>query len=362
MRVCKAWYALACPFLYEHIILGRNRVLAPLRDGLSRAVQEKRQAGWWTERLDVQMRDATTTPKAVFASLAGILRYLPNLCILAFSITGHGFPSLLPKFVLNSVTSSSLKCVQWCNVVVKPSHQHWSAFLRKHPEMEYLDGEQATTLNAPVKLDAVKILYGYPICTGRRSAPRSTFDLPAVRSMFYDMTWGMGNDDFITFGGLGQQITEIQLSFLDKDELDGQGPHIDLTFARIRAECTRLTLVILAVHWWTILGSYIPTLPSTVHTLGIRIISGQASAANVKRFFNTLLPSYAACNPAVKTIKFMDAKNIRALRSHPIALWHGLHVAEELGVAIKDSEDRKVVDLGKWWRVAPGQCKRGHLT
>ena len=306
------------------------------------------------------MRDKTKNPVIVFTTLAGILRYLPNICILAFAITGDGFPSIFPKVVLNSITSSSLKCVQWCNSVVTPSAPNWTTFLQKHPEVEYLDGDVAITLNAPVKLDAVKILCGYPIGT-RDWAAWSTIDLPAVRSMFYEVTWSMERNA-ITFRGLGQQLTEIQLSFLDKDELDGQGQHIDLTFARIRAECTCLTQVILAVHWWTILGSYTPTLPSTVHTLGIRIMKGQVSAANVKRFFNTLLPSYAACNPAVKSIKFMDAKNILALRSHPIALWHGLHVAEELGIAIKDPEDRKVVDLGKWWRVALGQCKRGHLT
>ena len=87
-------------FLYEYIVLGRNRVLASLRDGLSRAVLENRQVGWWTERLDVRMRDATKTPKIVFDTLAAILRYLPNLYILAFAVTGDGFSSLSIRLII----------------------------------------------------------------------------------------------------------------------------------------------------------------------------------------------------------------------------------------------------------------------
>ncbi|KIM37654.1 hypothetical protein M413DRAFT_259032 [Hebeloma cylindrosporum] len=342
--VCKTWYAMACPFLYEHIVLGRNKVLAPLCDGLSRAALENRKVGWWTERLDVRMRDATQTPGATFATLADILAHLPNLCILTFSITGYGFSeSPLPNAVLNSITSSgSLKCVQWHNAITTPSSRNWTAFLQKHPELEFLDGKQNIDWNPHIKLDAVKILHGCPLPT-RSRAVWSTVDLPAVRSMLYDWPYGSEIDDVITFSRLGDKLTDLQLNFFGGHLRDFRVTALDLLFTRIRAECTRLTQVILVVDSWSILDWYIPTLPTTVHALGIRVMAEQVSASNAKRFFNILLPAYVASNPSLKTIKFMEERNIRALRSHSLSMWNGFRVMQGLGVAVKDLEDRRIV-------------------
>jgi hypothetical protein len=341
VRVCKTWYTLACPFLYEYIFLGRNSVLAPLCDGLSRAALENRQVGWWTERLDVWLRGEEKTPDTVFATLADILTYLPNLRILTFSIIGPGFFSVpLPNVVLNSVTSSgTLKCVQWYNSFLKPLARHWTEFLQRHPEIEVLDGGQAVTSNAHIKLDAVKILLKYPIRTGR-GTPWSEVDLPAVRSMFYDLTDGIETDDAVIFSRLGQNLTDIQLTFFARLRV----PCLNVAFAQIRAGCTRLTQLVLAVWSWSMLGLYTLNLPSTVHTLGIRVMDGrQVSAASVKRLFTALLPLYVARNSALKTIKFMNASNSRALRSRPISLWHGLRVMENLRLVVTDWDDRLIV-------------------
>ncbi|KIM38594.1 hypothetical protein M413DRAFT_12776 [Hebeloma cylindrosporum] len=340
VRVCKAWYALACPFLYEYIILGRNRVLAPLSEGLSRAALENRQVGQCTERLDVQMRDATQAPETVLATLADILTYLPNLCILTFSITGRGFSSSLPNVVLNSITSSgSLKYVQWYNSVAKPLPHPWTVFLQRHPKIEVLDGGLEVTLNAQINLDAVKILRGFPIMAGLRTV-WSEVDLPAIRSMFYDVTYGVLPKDAVTFSRLGQYLTEIQLSFLVIPRV----AHLNAAFARIRAGCTRLTQLVLLVRSWFMLGSYTPNLPPTVHTLGIRVVDGRrVSAASVKRLFTALLPFYVTRNPALETIKFMETSNTQALRSRPISLWRGLRVMEKLGVAVQDLDGRLIV-------------------
>jgi hypothetical protein len=165
-------------------------------------------------------------------------------------------------------------------------------------------------LNAHVNLDAAKFVHGYPIRTGR-PAVWSTVELPAVRSMFYDLTGAIKTDDADAFSRLGPKLTDIQLGFLKKYPLDIRVSRLILAFALIRAACTCLTQVVLAVLSWSILGLYTPTLPSTVHTLGIRVMDTQVSAANVKRLFNALLPSYVACNPSLKTIKFIEARNIR---------------------------------------------------
>jgi hypothetical protein len=161
--------------------------------------------------------------------------------------------------------------------------------------------------------------------------------------MFYDLTYGIETDDAVTFNRLGQHLTDIQIGFFEYDRLELRVPRFRFAFSRIREECARLTRVVLAVHSWYMLGPYTPTLPSTVHTLGIRVTDGQISEANIKQLFNALLPFFVVCNPALKTIKFVEARNGRALRSHPVSLWHGLRVMEKLGVAIKDLEDRLLV-------------------
>jgi hypothetical protein len=68
--VCKAWYSLASPFLFEYIFLGRGRVLASLRDGMLRSehavelqeLESPHAIGWRIQRLDVHMRDRTDNP------------------------------------------------------------------------------------------------------------------------------------------------------------------------------------------------------------------------------------------------------------------------------------------------------------
>jgi hypothetical protein len=178
----------------------------------------------------------------------------------------------------------SLKCVHWYNCITMPSAPHWTAFLQRHPEIESLDGKVATTPNAHIKLDAVKILHGYPIRTRRWKAVWSMVDLPAVRSMFYDLTYGIETDDAVTFSRLGQNLTDIQLGFFEYDHMELGVPRFRIALDRIRAECARLTRVVFAVHSWCMLGLY-TTLPSTVHTLGIRVMSGQISEANIKKLF-----------------------------------------------------------------------------
>ena len=259
------------------------------------------------------------------------------------SADGHGFNSSLPNVVLESITTSgSLKCVRWYNLTTEPKPRHWTAFLRRHPELEFL-GNQTVALNTHVKLDTVKILHGHPSRTGQMTL-WSTVDLPAVRSLFYDWAYDFEIDnsaESITLSRLGQNLTNIELDVFEERYLPMS--RLASAFARIRAECTCLIQVVLGFESWPMLGSYTPTLPSTVHTLSIRVRDAQISVANVKRFFNTHLPSYIACNPSVKTIKFMEAKNIRALRSHPLPLWHGLRAMEKSGVTIKDLEDRLIV-------------------
>ena len=157
--------------------------------------------------------------------------------------------------------------------------------------------------------------------------------------MFYDLTHGVETDDTIVIR-LGQNLIDIQLSFFATLRV----PHLNIAFARIRTGCTCLIQLVLAVRSWSMLVSYTPTLPSTVHTLGIRVMNGgQVSAASVERLFTALLPLYIARNSALKTIKLMEASNSRALRSRPISLWHGLRVMEKLGVSVMDLDDRLIV-------------------
>ncbi|KZP13820.1 hypothetical protein FIBSPDRAFT_123227 [Athelia psychrophila] len=89
VRVSKHWFAMATPYLYEAILIGRQRTLLSLcehfqhfKAGDQISHNESRHLGWYTKRLDFAARD---TGDFYPDRLAEAIRYLPNLSI--FNLT-----------------------------------------------------------------------------------------------------------------------------------------------------------------------------------------------------------------------------------------------------------------------------------
>ena len=218
-RVNKAWYALASPFLYEHIILGRSKVLQPLLEGMNRSAKTahgelSRPIGWWTQRLDVNMRDKPNrNPQIEMNALAGILTHLPNLRILTFSITGHRYRETLPSNVLHSlVCRDTLRIVHWYTPHF-PSIESLSALLEDHLHLESVNANEIMNTSIPqIQLNSLNTIHvRWPgFITMETPAFISyvwALDLPAVRYATYNLEFSVNNDLLVVFG-IGAHVVD----------------------------------------------------------------------------------------------------------------------------------------------------------
>ena len=347
VRVCKAWYSLASPFLFEYIYLGKGRVLASLRDGMLRSehaveLQESESPhaiGWRIQRLDVHMRDRTNNPGLIMDILADILRRLPNLRILTFLITGHGYDEYLPEKVLQATTAcrDTLRLLNWYGGVA-PSSNTWASFLENHPRLEAINAPVVLTQlgNSHIVLDSLKSIYVHCRKASQIQDMFWNVNLPSIHHAICDVTSTARDsfeDDFLR--KIGSKLTSIQIivmphNFVFNDPL-----------SKIVATCKNLARVDIITFEW--LMTPLVFIPKSVHTLGIRITApDQIQKRSLEAFFLNIR-NILSRFPSVKTFCFADQRNVRALRAHPQTLGSNIAAILILGVNVVDHEGRTMV-------------------
>ncbi|KAF8800053.1 hypothetical protein BYT27DRAFT_7200541 [Phlegmacium glaucopus] len=359
VRVCKAWYYIASPFLFEYIFLGKGRVLAPLRDGMLRSEhavgsQELPHAiGSLTRRLDVHMHDRTDDPGAIMDILADILNRLPNLRILTFAVFGLGYKAshYLPENVLQA-TNACRDTLRFLNCYGRlgPSPNSWASFLMNHPRLEAINAPVALTKlgNPHLVLNSLKSIYVHCYTDQSESYDEnqlSNIDFPNIRHAIYDVTFLMPEIDSALHyefpSKMEPQLTSVQINCLKTYPDDH-----DIMFAfnkviqRITLNCERLTRVDFVIYDWQI--PIIVCFPKNVHTLGIMVTASRLSKPSVYEFLKAI-HDFLSYVRSVKTLCFTDQTNIRALRAHPHALSLCLDDIMELGVNVVDRQGRSLV-------------------
>lgn len=361
VRVSKAWYSLASPFLFEYIFLGRGRVLGPLRDGMLRSEQAVKSQeilhtiGWQTQRLDVHMRDRTDNPQLIMDILADILRRLPNLRVLTFAVVGHGYDSqYLPENILQATNPcrDTLRFLNWYGGL-RPSSNTWASFLENHPKLEAINAPVFLTKleNSHIVLDSLKSVYIHCHPDPDLSATHIGDELwninfPNIHHAIYDITTTPSyfvHDDFLP--KIGPKLTSIQINCL-KNFYAIDDIHVAFFRAliKIEATCTNLVRVDLLTHEWNLPLGLFPYCPKTVHTLGIRVHVHQIPKRSLRSLFTSLRNLLMITS--LKTICFMDQDNVRALRSHPQALSSQARILNEYGECgfnIVDHEGRSLL-------------------
>ena len=111
------------------------------------------------------MRDRTDNPELIMDILADILRRLPNLRVLTFSITGHGYDDSLDYLFENvlqatDACSDTLRLLNWYGRV-EISFNSWASILENHPELEAIDASVVLSLlvNLHIVFDSLKSIY-----------------------------------------------------------------------------------------------------------------------------------------------------------------------------------------------------------
>ncbi|KAF9481754.1 hypothetical protein BDN70DRAFT_991646 [Pholiota conissans] len=348
--VSKAWYILASPFLYEYILLGRGKAVLPLLLGMQRSKEAVGgdtvcPIGWWTKRLDVNLRDSTDKPRADIDALGNIMTHLPNLRVLTFSITGHRYQRTLSPKVLWSVSCrDTLKFVHFYTTCL-PSAEAWTVFLQNHPNLESLNLNEISKAGRhplTMQFDSLKVVHIhalYPIEFVPKEYLRNVwdYDLPSVRTATYELEFS-NNDDLPIeriFTKHGPKLTTLQLTQIYQITDMELEAAMQVTFSSIFAHCDALEQINLIVHSWSMLTLDVPRFPPKVATLVIRVIKGQISKKATVHLFDIFI-YIKRRNPGLKTIRFASGINVRGLQTHSVALEEGLWIMRDAGVVIED--------------------------
>lgn len=131
---------LASPFLYENIVIGRGRYLLSICSALKASSRENRSLGHCTKRLDIALRDSARPAYEELSLIADIIRFLPNLEIVTFSVSSapYTYDDYSPHLALDALTSTcahSLRFIHWFRETLVPDADDLYALLRKAPNL-----------------------------------------------------------------------------------------------------------------------------------------------------------------------------------------------------------------------------------
>lgn len=157
--VSKAWYGMATPFLYEHLVVSSVMDLERLLHGVSPKLvidgnNGVESHGHYTKRLDIILADPSI-PKVV-KGLCDLLCLLPGLLALVFdrgfelSDANPGFEFL--KFVPSTLKYLSVTDDQYIECITVPD---WLHFIRTHPNLQIIGAPRFKTISLP--LDHVRV-------------------------------------------------------------------------------------------------------------------------------------------------------------------------------------------------------------
>ena len=266
--------------------------------------------------------------------LADILGRLPNLRVLTFSITGHGYDGsyeYLPERVLRATNAcrDTLRLLNWYSGV-RPSSYTWASFLENHPRLEAINAPVSLSRleNSHIVLDSLKSIFVHPPESHIQDMDMLWYvNLPSIRHAICEITPTASTSfhkDFLR--KILPKLTSIQINFLSLDWVFHE------PMSSIVGACKNLTRVDFITFTWLI---PFLSIPKSVQTLGIRVIAHQIPRRSLEAFFSNIR-DLLSCSSSVKTLCFTDQRNVRALRAHPQALRSNLAGILILGVNVMD--------------------------
>ena len=302
---------------------------------------------WQIQRLDVHMRDQTDNPVLIMDILADILRRLPNLRVLTFAITGHGYDhtyDYLPERVLQAtnVCRDTLRLLNWYGGV-SPTYNAWASFLENHPRLEAISApvDLIQLGNSHIVLDSLKSIFVHgQTSTSQNQDLLWNIKLPSIHHAIYEVNprySGSSHKDFLR--KIGSKLTSIQINVLTTDLVFYE------PISRIVDTCENLARLDLVTFEWLIppLFNLLFSIPKSVHTLGIKVIDHQIPRRSLVEQLFLNIGNVLSRFPSVKTFCFMDQRNVRALRAHSQILSSQLAGILMLGVNVLDHEGRPFV-------------------
>ncbi|KAF8994887.1 hypothetical protein BDQ17DRAFT_1366280 [Cyathus striatus] len=326
-RVCKAWYAIASPYLYEQVCTGRGRCLASLCYALKRSrilsndssteSESKYSLGWWTRRLDVSFRDFDPNIHDL-ELLADIIEELPNLTSIVFSVSAITLrDASLPTRILNALGRClNLKTVHWFQPLLCPDIGDWIHFLTTVTSL--------STIGASAHWAVSSLPY----------EQRPNINLTSVTTYLVDsfsyilfsrMNMSMNNLQHLIFD-VGQQHKHLELCwyFIEDFSLEDI---IDM-FAK---SCPQLTSLQIITLQWSCLS--FNRFPPSIQKLGL-----QCTAVQLFWILRDLL----RLGEGLQLIQLIDSANAAQLYKHPFAVQNGVRLILGSKVQVLDHEGQDI--------------------
>ena len=147
VRVCKKWWHLAIPYLYQSVYIGRARCLSSLSSALMHSaagrgtIVSARPLGEYTQRLDIAIRDHAVNADTDSAWLAAVITHMPHLAIVSFTIATNYTGADLPNNILDALhySAASLRVLDWSSTPLEPSASRIMDLLTKCTQLRILN-------------------------------------------------------------------------------------------------------------------------------------------------------------------------------------------------------------------------------
>lgn len=355
IRVCKQWYALGIPLLYESIFVGRQRYLELLLDTLRRSPGHASpdsgslQLGWWTRRLDFRMRDIPpegSLGKASEDTIVEIFALLPRLSIFV-SGSAHSAQSCFKMTLdmslhLANACSQTLQMISWNNAQAK----NW---VRYHPELTSMVLERLLALrtlhtdftfmndvtqvaaNTSPQLNFLTTSFPLDfLLADNQVAPAFL----ALRQLYIQADFGDGwypsRSPFLI--AHGASLTALYLHYSEGDNI--RGSFLPLMSSQY---CPRLVHLVLVCPNWMVLHDL--RIPRQITHLGLLCTKAQAMNVVYDDLFRTLVTVMSPPTPLLRVIRFLDPRGAVDLRNHHRkALRRGLSRLASYDLRVEDHE------------------------
>jgi hypothetical protein len=268
---------LASPFLYENIVIGRGRYLL----SICSVLRENRSLGHYTKRLDIALRDSARPVDEELSLIADIIRFLPNLEIVTFSVssapyTRDDYSPHLALDALSSTCAHSLRYIHWFRENLVPEAGDLYALLRKAPNLRsfrtplVVVGQSKQPSHGEFfhsSIVAVHAEYGAADLDTPISPQLMNF--PSLRQLSFSVPLFAVDTRWEKFlQAHGNYLQHIQVL------VHSVGSLLQSDLTCITASCPNLVRLDFNFSYWSHMPSVV-TLPPTVQRLGIFCAQGQ---------------------------------------------------------------------------------------
>lgn len=339
VRVSKKWFMIATPYLYETVIIGRQRTLIALRDTLVRSKLEDddlpncaRPLGWYTKRLDFLARD----PEDLHLGfLVEILHCFPNLAIVNFN---PRHPSLASRVMPTCIVEALCRCgptlrlLNFSGCILRHPRRNWKMLLASTPNLRAL--HTSTQLN--------------------EEAPHTISDLPHLPALASLTLTGRPYVRNPIQPNLFAMIRHLELHHIMPTGLNASNTnchHIEVLHMPFCHSPTGLchemiavghlfpnvTRLIISLGGWAVLPIAL-NVPRGVTCLSIYCRRHQATSSEYQAFFGALA---TLASSTLRTVRLVDWRTVCDLQlRHAAALARGLDIIKGCSFVLEDHEGR----------------------